>query len=195
MDKKFVGLAALATAGLASVCCLGPLLVTGLGLGSLGLAAGLTKYRSFFMALTGAILAVAFYLAYRKRSVACIDGSCELRSGSRAMKAGVWTVAALAAVMATFPNWSGRFVLSAPVSVPAGAQILSLKVSGMDCAACTAAIKKSVEKVPGVLAATIDFAGGQATIVSDGKAEPGAVIRAVEIVGYKAELVDGGGHE
>lgn len=195
MDKKFVGLAALASAGLASVCCLGPLVVTGLGLGSLGLAVGLTKYRSLFLMLTGAVLAVAFYLAYRKRSVACAGGSCELRSGSRAMKAGVWTAAALAAVMATFPIWSGRFVSNAPVAVPAGAETLSLKISGMDCAACTVAIKKSVEKVPGVLAAAIDFAGGQATIVSDGKAEPGAVIRAVETAGYKAELADGGGHE
>ncbi|PIR15254.1 MAG: hypothetical protein COV48_15410 [Elusimicrobia bacterium CG11_big_fil_rev_8_21_14_0_20_64_6] len=195
MDKKFVGLAALASAGLASVCCLGPLVLTGLGLGSLGLAAGLTKYRPLFLVLTGVVLAIAFYLAYRKRSVACADGSCELSSGSRAMKAGVWTVAALAAAMATFPSWSGRFVSTAPAAVPAGAQILSLKVTGMDCEACTAAIKQSVEKVPGVLSAEIDFAGQRATVASDGKADPGAVIRAVATAGYKAELFDGGGHE
>lgn len=195
MDKKLVGLAALASAGLASICCLGPLVVTGLGLGSLGLAAGLSKYRSLFLAMTGVVLAVAFHLAYRKRSAACADGSCELRSGGRAMKAGVWMVAALAAAMATFPNWSGRFVSSAPVAVPAGAEILALKVSGMDCAACTAAIKQSVEKVPGVLSADIDFSGGRATVVSDGKVDPGAVIRAVEAAGYKAELLNGAGHE
>ncbi len=195
MDKKFVGLAALASAGLASVCCIGPLVLTGLGLGSLGLAAGLTKYRAVFLALTGVVLAVAFYLAYRKRAEPCADGSCELRSGSRAMKAGVWTVAAFAAALATFPNWSGRFASSAPVAVPAGAEMLALKISGMDCEACTAAIKKSVEKVPGVLSASIDFPGERATVVSDGKAEPGAVIRAVEAAGYKAELVEGGGHE
>jgi copper chaperone CopZ len=192
MEKKFVGLAALASAGLASVCCLGPLVATGLGLGSLGLAAGLTKYRPFFLALTGVVLAVAFYLAYRKRSVACADGSCELRSGGRAMKAGVWTVAALAAAMATFPSWSGRFASSASVVVPAGAETLSLKVSGMTCEACAAAIEKSVVKVPGVVSASIDFAGERATVVSDGKAEPGAVLRAVEAAGYKAELFGGG---
>lgn len=195
MDKRFVGLAALASAGLASVCCLGPLVVTALGLGSLGLAAGLTEYRPLFLALTGVVLAIAFYLAYRKRFVACSDGGCELRSGRRAMKAGVWTMAALAAALATFPSWSGRFVSSAPVSIPAGAQVLSLKVSGMDCEACTAAIRQSVEKVPGVLSARIDFAGQRATVVSDGKADSEAVIRAVAAAGYKAELFDGGGHE
>ncbi|UPT75372.1 MAG: mercuric transporter MerT family protein [Elusimicrobiota bacterium] len=195
MDKKLIGLAALASAGLASICCLGPLIAAGLGLGSLGLAAGLSKYRPLFLTMTGVVLAVAFYLAYRKRSVACVDGSCELRSGGRAMKAGVWMVAALAAAMATFPSWSGRLVSNASVAVPTGAEILALKVSGMDCAACTAAIKQSVEKVPGVLSADIDFSGGRATVVSDGKVDPGAVIRAVEAVGYKAELLNGAGHE
>lgn len=195
MDKKLVGLAALASAGLASICCLGPLIVTGLGLGSLGLAAGLSKYRPLFLAVTGVVLAVAFYLAYRKRPVACADGSCELRSGGRAMKAGVWIVATLAAAMATFPSWSGWLVSSAPVAVPAGAETLALKVSGMTCEACAAAIEQSVEKVPGVISADIDFPGGRATVVSDGKAEPGAVIRAVEVAGYKAERINGGGHE
>lgn len=195
MDKKVVGLAALASAGLASVCCIGPLVLTGLGVGSLGLAAGLTKYRPVFLLMTGVVLAVAFYLAYRKRSEPCADGSCELRSGSRAMKAGVWTVAAFAAALATFPSWSGRLISGGSFAMPAGAQVLSLKVSGMDCAACTVAIKQSVEKVPGVLSAEIDFPGQRATVVSNGKADPGAVIRAVAAAGYKAELLDGGGHE
>ncbi|MBI5246248.1 MAG: cation transporter [Elusimicrobia bacterium] len=195
MDRKLAGLAALASAGLASICCLGPLVVTGLGLGSLGLAAGLTKYRPLFLALSGVVLAVAFYLAYRKRSVTCADGSCEFHSGSRAMKAGVWTVAALAAILATFPSWSGHFISGDTAAVPAGAQVLSLKIAGMDCAACTVAIKQSVEKVPGVLSADIDFSRGQATVVSDGKADPEAVIRAVATAGYKAELINGGGHE
>lgn len=195
MDKKLVGLAALASAGLASVCCLGPLVVTGLGLGSLGLAAGLAKYRPFFLAMTGVVLAVAVYLAYRKRAVNCADGSCEFRSGSRAMKAGVWTVAALAAATATFPSWSGRFVPRTPVVVPVGAEKLALKISGMDCEACTAAIRKSVEKVPGVLSADIDLSRGRATVVSDGQADSGAVIRAVEAAGYKAELLHGAGYE
>ncbi|MDE2142666.1 MAG: heavy-metal-associated domain-containing protein [Elusimicrobia bacterium] len=192
MDKKFFGLAALASAGLASICCIGPLLLTGLGLGSLGLAAGLVKYRSFFMALTGGILAVAFYRTYRTREVSCADGSCELHSGSRAMKAGLWAVTLLAAALASFPTWSARVLAGGHQSIPSGSQVLMLKVSGMDCAACTTGIKRSVEKVPGVLSADIDFSAGQATVVSDGKADPQAVIAAVAAAGYKAELLNGG---
>lgn len=191
--EKAVGLAALASAGLASVCCLGPLILTGLGLGGLGMAAGVAKYRPYFLGLTGLVLAVGFYRTYRKGTVACADGTCELRAGSRAMKAGLWATTVLAAALASFPTWSARIVSGRRQAVPAGAQVLSLKVEGMDCAACTTAIKRSVERVPGVLSAEIDFVGGRATVVSDGKADARAVIAAVAAAGFKAELLQGGG--
>ena len=192
MDKKFFGLTALASAGLASACCLGPLLLTGLGLGSLGLAAGLVKYRPFFLALTGVTLAVAFYRTYFNPPVACADGGCNPRSGGRAMKAGLWTVTVLAAALAFFPSWSARLLSAGRRPIAAGSQVLTLKVSGMDCAACTIGIKRSLEKVPGVLSADIDFSAGRATVVSNGEADPQAVIAAVAAAGYKAERLNGG---
>lgn len=195
MNNKLIGLAALVSAGVASVCCVGPLIVTALGLGSLGLATGLTKYRPFFLILTGVALAIAFYLANWKRTVSCADGSCEFRSGSRAMKAGVWAVAALAAALATFPNWSGRLVSGGPDAVPADARVMVLKISGMDCAACTVAIERSVERVPGVHSAAVDFDGGRARVVAGAEADSKAVLAAVAATGYKAELMDGGGDE
>lgn len=193
-NKIVVGAVALASAGLASICCIGPLIVTGLGLGSLGLAAGLTQYRPLFLALTGLVLAAGFYLAYRKRPTTCADGSCELRSGSRIVKAALWTITALTLGVATFPNWSAWVLNGGSAAVPASAQMISLRVSGMDCAACTAAIKKSVEKVPGVYSASVDFDSQQATVATDGKADPQAVLKAVAAAGYKAEILDGGAH-
>lgn len=193
-NRVVVAAVALASAGLASVCCIGPLVLTGLGLGSLGLAAGLTQYRSLFLTLTGLILAGGFYLTYRKRPVACADGNCELRSGSRTMKAALWSVTVVTLAVATFPNWSARVLARGPVAVPAGAQTISLKVSGMDCAACTAAITKSVEKVPGVYTASVDFDSQKATVVTNGKADLQAVLKAVAAAGYQAEILDGGGH-
>jgi len=194
MRNKVVGVVAMASAGLASICCIGPLLVTGLGLGSLGLAAGLAHYRPLFLVLTAMILAVGFYLAYRKRSVACADGSCELRSGSRTIKVGLWIVTILAATVATFPNWSSWVPARAPAAIPEGGRTLNLKVSGMDCAACTTAIKKSVENVPGVYSANIDFDSQRATVITDGKADLRAVLQAVATAGYKAEIMEGGPH-
>ncbi|MBI5594678.1 MAG: heavy-metal-associated domain-containing protein [Elusimicrobia bacterium] len=193
-NKVVVGAAALASAGLASICCIGPVVLTGLGLGSLGLAAGLTRYRPLFLGLTGLVLAAGFYLAYRKRTAVCADGSCELRSGSRTMKAGLWAITALAMAAATFPSWSARVLNGGSAAAPADALLISLKVSGMDCAACTAVIRKSVEKVPGVYSASVDFDGQRALVSTDGKADPQAVLTAVAAAGYKAEILDGGSH-
>lgn len=194
MNNKIIGVVALASAGLASVCCIGPMVLTGLGLGSLGLAAGLTQYRLLFLVLTAIVLAAGFHFAYRKRPVACADGKCEMRSGSWTMKAALWTVTALAAAMATFPNWSAWVLTIGSAAAPAGAQTLNVKVSGMDCAACTVTIKNSVEKVPGVYSASVDFDDQWATVITDGKADPQAVLKAVAAAGYKAEIMEGGVH-
>lgn len=106
MKEKIVGLGALISASFASICCLGPIVLVGLGLGGAGLAAGLTKYRPLFLALTAALLGSAFYLTYRKRKIACADGTCELRSGGKTAKAALWIITALAFGLMSFPYWS-----------------------------------------------------------------------------------------
>ncbi|MCI0409771.1 MAG: hypothetical protein L0191_14615 [Acidobacteria bacterium] len=49
MKESIVNAGAVISAGLASICCLGPLALAGAGLGSLGLAIGLAKYRPLFL--------------------------------------------------------------------------------------------------------------------------------------------------
>lgn len=197
-NGRFVGLAALLTAGLASVCCIGPILAVALGFGSLGFAAGLVRYRPLFLALTAVILAFGFYQAYRKRSVECADGSCEMRSGSRAIKTGLWVLTAAVLALATFPEWSACLLGQckpkaaaggAAASVPAGARAISLGISGMDCAACTVEIKKDVEKLPGVYSANVDFYAGTALVETNGKVNPQDVVRAVAAAGYQAKVI------
>ena len=107
MKEKITSVGALVSAFLASICCLGPVVLVGVGLGGAGLAARWVKYRPFFLGLTGAFLAAAFYLTYRKRPIACADGSCEWRAGSRSMKAAMWFVTVLVAGVATYPYWAG----------------------------------------------------------------------------------------
>lgn len=196
MNNKLVGLAAMLSAAFASICCIGPFTVTGLGLGSLGLAAGLSRYRPFFLGLTALILAAGFYYVYRKRPVTCADSACEVRSGGRGMKAALWSVAALTALLATFPSWSVCLLSrrAGRVHAPADAKTLTLKVSGMTCAACAASIKQAVEKVPGVYSASIDRDTGRATVLAKDGTAPQAVLRAVSDAGYKAEIEEGGSH-
>ena len=196
MNNRLVGLAAILSAAFASICCIGPLILTGLGLGSLGLAAGLTPYRPLFLGLTALILTIGFYYAYRKRSVACADGTCEVRSGSKSMKAALWSVTALTALLATFPSWSVWFLSGRAdqAQAPADAKTLALKVSGMTCAACTVSIKKAVEKIPGVYSASVDLDSGRATVLAKDGTDSKAVLRAVSDAGYKGEMEEGESH-
>ncbi len=106
MKEKLVGFGAVLSAALASVCCIGPLVFVGLGLGGLGVAASFAKYRPLFMVLTFGFLSRAFYVTYRKKEVRCADGSCKLESAGRGTKTLLWIITIAAVGLTTFPNWS-----------------------------------------------------------------------------------------
>ncbi|MDM7325041.1 MAG: cation transporter [Thermus sp.] len=64
--------------------------------------------------------------------------------------------------------------------------MLKLKVEGMTCNHCAMAVKKALLKVPGVEKAEVSLERAEAWV--EGKAEPEALIRAVEEEGYRAAL-------
>jgi mercuric ion transport protein len=106
MKEKIAGIGALVSASLASICCIGPLALVALGLGGARFAAGLARYRLFFLAWTVLFLGSAFYFTYRKREVACADGTCQFRTGSQAMKTTLWVIAVVAVGLASYPSWA-----------------------------------------------------------------------------------------
>ena len=59
-----------------------------------------------------------------------------------------------------------------------------LKVDGMTCGHCQAAVKRALEKVAGVTAAQVDLASGRAMV--SGTAPLAALLAAVQEEGYKA---------
>lgn len=60
-----------------------------------------------------------------------------------------------------------------------------LKIDGMTCGHCVAAVKKALEGVPGVEGADVSLAEGRATV--RGNAELPALVGAVEEEGYHAQ--------
>lgn len=64
--------------------------------------------------------------------------------------------------------------------------MLRLKVEGMTCNHCVMAVKKALMKVPGVEKAEVSLERAEALV--EGKADPEALIRAVEAEGYRAAL-------
>ena len=109
MKEKLAGIGALVSALLASVCCVGPLVLAGFGLGGLGFAVGLAKYRPLFLVLTAIFIGAGFYFAYRKREVPCADGSCQQVSASRVSKVFLWIVTTAALILLSKPYWPTVF--------------------------------------------------------------------------------------
>jgi copper chaperone len=59
-----------------------------------------------------------------------------------------------------------------------------LKIDGMTCGHCTAAVKKALERVPGVAGAEVDLATGRARVA--GTADATMLVAAVQDEGYQA---------
>ena len=59
-----------------------------------------------------------------------------------------------------------------------------LKIDGMTCGHCVAAVKKALEKVPGVTAAQVELASGRARV--EGEPSLDALLVAVQDEGYRA---------
>lgn len=59
-----------------------------------------------------------------------------------------------------------------------------LQITGMTCDHCTAAVKKALENVSGVVSAEVDLAAGRAEV--SGTAPLAALVAAVQDEGYQA---------
>jgi len=95
---------ALASAVLASACCIGPLLLGLVGLSGAGLWIKLEPYRPYFTGATLAALGAGFYFTYRKPKVAEGDAcGCEHPKSNRAGKILLWLVTVLVIGFWTFP--------------------------------------------------------------------------------------------
>lgn len=89
---------------LASLCCIGPVVLSIIGAGSLGFAFVFEPYRPTLLGLTVLFLGVGFYFTYRKREVQCEDGTCRVESASTWNKALLWIAAVVALVFMFFPQ-------------------------------------------------------------------------------------------
>lgn len=99
--------AALASA----LCCVGPLLYVGLGVGA-GLASTFEPLRPWFLAGAVLFLGLGFYGVYVRPPRTCEEGgTCETEDEARRKRARhkvtLWTAAGLVVVFATFPTWVG----------------------------------------------------------------------------------------
>ncbi len=182
------------TAILASVCCIGPALLALVGIGSLGAFGALESYRPYFIALTVALLALAFYLTYRKKEVACEDGSCKVVKAGKWNKIGVWTSTVIALAAILFPYLNLTPTVSATTVKPTGGQgqyaTAALNIKGMDCEACANGLQASLSQMMGVKSAVVKYKTGSAIIEYDpAEVAPNAFVNFLTKAGYKSTVV------
>ncbi len=182
------------TALTASLCCLGPLVAVGLGLGSFGAAAALEQWRPSLLSLAAVMLAVSYYLVYRPAAKTCPEGDCPPARVGRWNKPVLWIGTLLVIGFGAFPYYADGLVRSNPTAVPARSATppaapvatATLPITGMTCAGCTAAVKKSLGKVPGVLHAEVGFEPSQARVTYDPRQVNHKMLaEAIRLAGYE----------
>jgi Cu+-exporting ATPase len=79
-------------------------------------------------------------------------------------------------------------------SLSADTETCELKVDGMTCASCAASVTRVLRAQPGVRDAQVDFMMGRAKIMIDpAKADPNALAKAVEAIGYQSKVTSAQG--
>jgi mercuric ion transport protein len=188
IKTKWTTLGTIGAALLASSCCIGPLVLAGLGLGAVGVAGALERFRPLFIVIALAVLGVGFYLTYRKRSTECQDGVCVARATSRWSRASLWIVGIVVLAILFFPNWSPVLLGTKSENIVDG-NAITLTVTGMTCAGCTLNVQRALEGVSGVSSASVELDAGVATVrpVSEGL-ETDSLLAAVRRAGYDASV-------
>jgi len=201
MKDKSLTLASILAAGVASLCCTGPLVAVGLGVGTFGAAAWFEELRPYLLGLTALLLAGAFYLSYRKTPTAeCADGSCAVSpEQTRKQRALLWLSTAAVAVLAAFPHYSGLLwgeMASAETTAFAASKaeaeaVAVFAVEGMTCAGCAAGMKATLEREEGVASAEVDYEKASARIRFDpAKTSVQKLIAAIGEMGYTVKLTE-----
>ena len=65
---------------------------------------------------------------------------------------------------------------------------MKLQITGMTCSHCQTSVRRALLSCAGVTGADVDLATGVATVEGDG-ADPAALLRGVEELGYGATIV------
>lgn len=175
----------------ASLCCIGPLAATALGLGTFAAAGWFEVWRPVFLLVTACLLALAWWLLLRARRRDCAnDGACASGSARRWPLFLLGGGTLLVGGIALFPAAALTLVdrPQAPLIVASGTSVLRVRIPGMDCAACALGIEGSLRRMPGVRSAVVRYATKEAEVTYDPAVVTGkALVARIDATGFKAE--------
>ena len=201
MENKSFTAWSVITAGLASLCCIGPLVAVGLGLGAFGGAAFFESVRPYLLVVTAGLLGAGFYLTYRKKpGETCEEGVCMVVP-KRSQKLALWIVTVVAIPLAAFPYYSGVFWSEAGAgsgspgtawaAEPASAHETAVlfDVEGMTCAGCAATLEAALKTEPGVREVRVSLENKTARVHYDRReVSPGRLLGVMREAGFEGTV-------
>ena len=182
----------LLSAMLASACCLGPLLLMLLGLGSAGVGAWLGRAHWWFTG-AAALLLTAGWRRYITEHARCRSGACQMVRPKRTR----WMLVAASIIVAGFTGlkaWAAFGPAARPMtaSVAAAGRTVAIPTKGMTCAMCELAIEQRLAKHPGVLQVDAQAAAEQVVIIYDARtADLRGLRAAIDKAGYQTQAPAG----
>jgi copper chaperone CopZ len=176
----------------ASVCCLGPVLLVVLGLGSLGLGAILGRYHWWFIGAAIGLLAVA-WRRYLKETGRCRTAHCEMAGGKRTRTALLLASTVVAVFvglnLATSASQSPNSKPQAASAARAHLASVMIPVEGMTCFTCELTVESSVKGLPGVRSVDAEVKDAAAYVEYDSsQVSVTQLIEAINKTGYKASV-------
>ena len=187
---------AVITAAAASLCCTGPILLAGLGAGSLAGFAWLEPIRPYLGLVAVGLLGWAFWRSYRPRAVeACC--SIEEWKGLSLQRKSLWGIAPLVLVLLAFPYLQASLgnsdADSSLVTDQAPGEKSTWAIAGMTCSGCAAGLEASLAATKGMTACEVLFDDGMMNCrVDANRLDVAAIPDMVERLGFRARLTPDG---
>lgn len=187
MKAKYAGILA---AVLGSICCVGPLLLIAVGLGS-GVA-WVGRYHWFFLIGGIAVLTWAWAKYLREKTIC----DCEHKPmGGR--RSGMFTLLVATLLVLGFAGLNiSRYVFARPpVAAPTQTQLANglnrivVSVEGLSCVTCEIPVRHALRRIDGVRYVDVNAAAKTATVdYEPARANPEQLVAAINSTGYHASL-------
>jgi len=182
--------AGILSALLATTCCIGPLLLVAIGLGS-G-AAFVGRYHWLFL-IAGIVVLTWAWAKFLREKTMC---ECEHKT-MQGRRSGIFTLLIATVIVLGFGSLSiSRYVFAgAPASAQTQTQLANglgrvvIPVEGMSCATCEIAVRHALKRIDGVKSARVSVASKTATVDYEAaKTNPKQLVVAINSTGYRASL-------
>ena len=187
MDVNRIGISAVVQS---SICCIGPLVLAGVGLGGLGIGAWIGIYHWHFMAVAGLALGLGWYFYHRERR-RCRTERCEMARGDATrITLSLATLVVLGFFGLNVYSYAGDS--SAEGTVPGSGELtVEIPVEGMTCVSCTITVERRLNDLKGVAKTTASVPEKSVTVRYDPtKVDLAEMVRAVNETGFRARMPD-----